>query len=189
MTQPNPNQWSNGYSGHAPQQYPPEQLAPQEEKRKGGGWLIALIVLLLAAIIGGVAYAFSSGVFEKDGVAEPTISSTQQTAGRAATGPAPSSQSAGAEPGATTAAAASEASDGELKRSYANYAPDTDVTSPEFAANVFKAFSQAYDDTGRTDITVSATSPVTGKTYSMSCSGDSTVYCRGGNNASVKIWE
>lgn len=30
MTQPNPNQWSNGYSGYPPQQYP-----PQEEESKG----------------------------------------------------------------------------------------------------------------------------------------------------------
>lgn len=197
MTQPNPNQWSNGYSGYPPQQYP-----PQEEESKGNGWLIALIVLLLAAIIGGVAYAFASGVFEKDEVAEPTITSGTKT-----TGPADASDTvattaggegkreekntepakpSGADRKATTTA---EVPGGELKRTYANYAPDTDVTSPEFAANVYSAFTRAYNDTGRTDVTVNAVSPVTGKTYSMACSGSTTVYCTGGNNARVKIWE
>lgn len=198
MTQPNPNQWSNGYSGPAPQQYPPEQYslqeyAPQEES-KGNGWLIALIVLLLAAIIGGVAYAFTSGVFEKDGVAEPTITSGPSAGETASTSAVDAGDGAGGEgkktdPAKPSGAAATEATGGELKRNYAHYAPDTDVTSPEFAANVHAAFTRVYNDTGRSDVTVSAVSPVTGKTYSMSCSGSTTVYCTGGNNARVKIWE
>lgn len=196
MTQPNPNQWSNGYSGPAPQQYPPEQLPPQQyapqEENKGSGWLIALIVLLLAAIIGGVAYAFTSGVFEKDGVAEPTITSgpsAGETASTVATDAGDGGEGKKTDPAKPSGAAAKETSGGELKRNYANYAPDTDVTSPEFAANVHAAFTRVYNDTGRTDVTVSAVSPVTGKTYSMSCSGSITVYCTGGNNARVKIWE
>lgn len=203
MTQPNPNQWSNGYSGPAPQQYPPEQLPPQQyapqeyapqEESKGSGWLIALIVLLLAAIIGGVAYAFTSGVFEKDGVAEPMITSGPSAGETASTSATNAGDGAGGEgkktdPAKPSDAAAKETSGGELKRNYANYAPDTDVTSPEFAANVHAAFTRVYNDTGRTDVTVSAVSPVTGKTYSMSCSGSTTVYCTGGNNARVKIWE
>lgn len=193
MTQPNPNQWSNGYSGPAPQQYSPQEYAPQEES-KGSGWLIALIVLLLAAIIGGVAYAFTSGVFEKDGVAEPTITSEPSAGETASTSATDAGDGAGGEgkktdPAKPSGAAVKETSGGELKRNYANYAPDTDVTSPEFAANVHAAFTRVYNDTGRTDVTVSAVSPVTGKTYSMSCSGSTTVYCTGGNNARVKIWE
>ena len=44
---------------------------------------------------------------------------------------------------------------------------------------------EAYFNSGGGDTTVSAFSPVTGKTYLMSCSGGSPHVCAGGNNASV----
>lgn len=224
MSTPNPNQWSNGQSGHHQQQYPteaygqqyptqqyqyqaqqpyaPEPYPPEEENNRSG-WLIALIVLLLAAIIGGLAYAFGSGVFEKDDVSEPVVTNAPAATSTASTDNPFTGRKDGKDEKDEKATGAADTSvkgtakssaprttqKNEVKRSYANYAPDTDVTSPEFAAAVFDAFQRVYNDTGKTDVTVTATSPVTGKTYSMSCGGTTTVYCSGGNNARVKIWE
>lgn len=177
------------------QPYPPEPYPPEDED-KGNGWLIALIVLLLAAIIGGLTYAFSSGVFEKDDVSEPVVTSAPKASPTGSAEDPVTGDKDGkdekAPGGADTSAKGSApqtSQKNEIKRSYANYAPDTEVTTPEFAAAVFDAFQRAYGETGKTDVTVTATSPVTGMTYSMSCGGTTTVYCSGGNNARVKIWE
>jgi hypothetical protein len=61
------------------------------------------------------------------------------------------------------------------------------VTSCPFAENVFKAYADNYQSNGeQSEVTVSADSPVTGKSYAMACgtNGD-TVACTGGNNAFV----
>ncbi|MEX3504705.1 hypothetical protein [Corynebacterium sp. LK2510] len=71
---------------------------------------------------------------------------------------------------------------------YSNYAPATSKTSGPFAANVYSAFRDACANTGGPNVNINVYSPVTGSTYSMSCSGTGTVYCRGGNNAVVSIW-
>ncbi|WP_147362828.1 hypothetical protein [Corynebacterium falsenii] len=42
--------------------------------------------------------------------------------------------------------------------------------------------------TGKTDVTVTASSPSTGLTYDMACSGKETVHCTGGNDAHVYIY-
>jgi hypothetical protein len=54
-------------------------------------------------------------------------------------------------------------------------------TSCAFAQNV----RDAYDRSGGGDTTVEASSPATGQTYSMRCSGGSPHVCIGGNSASV----
>ena len=56
-------------------------------------------------------------------------------------------------------------------------------TSCAFALNVASAYFQA--DGG--DPTVSVYSPVTQRTYTMSCTGGAPTVCRGGNNAVVYI--
>lgn len=56
-------------------------------------------------------------------------------------------------------------------------------TSCAFALNV----AQAYFDAGGGSPTVSVYSPVTQKTYTMTCTAGAPTVCRGGNNASVFI--
>ena len=56
-------------------------------------------------------------------------------------------------------------------------------TSCAFALNV----ANAYFGAGGGSATVSVYSPVTNKTYSMSCTGGAPTVCRGGNNATVYI--
>lgn len=61
------------------------------------------------------------------------------------------------------------------------------VTSCPFAENVFKAYAQAYKSNGgQTNNVVSAYSPTTTETYSLSCSDQgTTITCTGGNNSLV----
>ena len=145
---------------------------PQPEKRGGpNAWLLALVGVLLAALVGVLAFLGGSGAFSR--TSEPVTSTVVETH----TLP----KSSGQAPAPAPAPA-------QKKRTYSNYAPDSSVTSAGFAANVFEAFQEAYGRTGSADVTVSAYSPATGKTYRMTCSGAETVHCTGGNNARVKIW-
>lgn len=58
-------------------------------------------------------------------------------------------------------------------------------TSCPFAENVAKAYASA-NDSG--NVSVTASSPVTGETYTMQCSGESPVSCTGGTNALVVFY-
>jgi hypothetical protein len=58
-------------------------------------------------------------------------------------------------------------------------------TSCPFAENVVSAYMTA-NDSG--NVTVTASSPVTGETYTMQCSGESPVSCTGGTNALVVFY-
>jgi hypothetical protein len=58
-------------------------------------------------------------------------------------------------------------------------------TSCQFAENVVSAYMNA-NDFGQ--VTVTASSPVTGETYTMQCSGESPVSCTGGTNALVVFY-
>jgi Protein of unknown function (DUF3761) len=63
-------------------------------------------------------------------------------------------------------------------------------TTCGFADNVFRAFAALIDreDTALTDYTVEATSPATGKTYSMSCrTSGATTECSGGRGARIRF--
>ncbi|GAB3941724.1 hypothetical protein [Corynebacterium tapiri] len=64
-------------------------------------------------------------------------------------------------------------------------------TSPEFGSKVYYAFIDHWIATGNTQPTLNVTSPVTGQTYEMSCTGGQgtdSVLCQGGNNAKVYIY-
>jgi hypothetical protein len=61
-------------------------------------------------------------------------------------------------------------------------------TSCPFAENVKRAYSDAYSASTTPPDTVSVTSPVTGVTYEMRCTGESPVTCRGGTNALVEFY-
>ena len=161
-----------GYQQQYGQPYPGS--FPQPEKRGGPNvWLLALVGVLLAALVGVLAFLGGSGAFSR--TSEPVTSTVVETH----TLPKSSGQAPAPAPAPAPA---------QKKRTYSNYTPDSSVTSAGFAANVFEAFQEAYGRTGSADVTVSAYSPATGKTYRMTCSGAETVHCTGGNNARVKIW-
>lgn len=69
---------------------------------------------------------------------------------------------------------------------YDSVAVGSSVTSCEFAEVVWSRYVSSGSVGGAK--TVRAYSPVTGMTYTMSCSGGSVVTCTGGNNAVVHIY-
>ena len=70
--------------------------------------------------------------------------------------------------------------------SYDSVAVGSSVTSCEFAEVVWSQYVSSGAMGGSR--TVRAYSPVTGKSYTMSCSGGAVVTCTGGNNAVVHIY-
>lgn len=167
-----PGGWDEEPAYGAAESYAPAYY--EEEHNERSSWLIAILVLLLAVLVGLVIYFLGSGVFgsSNDEIKEPNID-------------APTGQAEATTPAASDASSPAETTP---LRAYNNFAPDTDVTSQQFAAEVFNAFQEAYQREKRTNVTVEAFSPVTGGRYTMNCSGDDTVYCSGGNNARVRIW-
>jgi hypothetical protein len=69
---------------------------------------------------------------------------------------------------------------------YAAVGTDNESTSCPFAINVQAAYLESGLDGGPG--TVTAYSPVTGKTYDLSCSGSQPVLCTGGVAARVVIY-
>ena len=153
-----------------PTEYPAGYGQSEQPEKRGGPspWLYVVAALLLAAVVGVLAFMGGSGAFNRS--SEPVTSTVVETR------TLPKSE------------APAQPSKEPAKRTYSNFAPDTDVTTGGFAANVYEAFQESYGRTGTTDMTVSVYSPATGITYRMTCSGGETVYCTGGNNARVKIW-
>ena len=56
-------------------------------------------------------------------------------------------------------------------------------TSCQFAENVVSAYANSFGN-----VAVTASSPLTGQTYTMQCSGESPVSCTGGTNALVVFY-
>lgn len=171
------------------QQFPPEnyqpsypQQYPQQVHNNGNngliiGLVIGLVILLLALIAGGAFFLGSNrtgGIASTSGDAPMTVVETQTMTRQA---PQPEQ----VQENAPTPVASGGCN-------YSNYSAATSKTSSAFAANVYSAFMDACARTGSSGVNLSVYSPVTGMTYSMSCSGVSTVSCRGGDNAVVKIW-
>ncbi|WP_280397402.1 hypothetical protein [Nocardia carnea] len=69
---------------------------------------------------------------------------------------------------------------------FANSAVANSVTSCEFAEQVRLAYLDQPVRDGT--VSVAASSPVTGQTYRMTCTGGSVVECTGGNNAVVYLY-
>lgn len=211
-----PNEWNSPSSeprDYPPtQQFPPQQNAPQYQQpqyaqpqysqppyaygewQQPAGWQpepekkprsnaplwVALGVAIAAALGAGGYLAYRAvGV----GQSEP-ITSTIVVTSTSPIAPAPT--------GGASANAETRAS--EPTRSPAKeFAPgksETSVTSPEFSKVVGDDFAAYYRQYGEAPKTLESTSPVTGKTYTMTCVKASGGYrCTGGNNASVFIGE
>ena len=142
------------------------------------GLIIGIIVLLLA-LVGTVAFFLGSGGFSRGGGSSdaPAVVIETQTSTRTGAPAAPAAPA----PANPAPAQASNCN-------YGNYAAGTSKTSDSFAANVYSAFKSECERINSPAVTVVATSPVTGQAYTMNCSGVGVVYCRGGNNAVVRIW-
>ncbi|AWB83660.1 hypothetical protein [Corynebacterium liangguodongii] len=170
--QPHDQGWGQPYQ----QPYP--QPAPSNGGNGAGIALVAALVVLLVALVGAIAYFVGSGTLNtsaNSGDAAPVTVIETQTMQRAAQ-PSPA---AAPEPVAPVA---------RNSCPYSNYSAANGVTSAGFAANVYSAFIRECGNNGGPNVSLTAYSPATGINYNMSCSGSGTVYCRGGDNAVVKIW-
>jgi hypothetical protein len=100
--------------------------------------------------------------------------------------PASGSASANTTPTVSDAGTSQSSSNGSLTSCDQNISVNS-VTSCPFADNVFKSYWQNYQANGpQASAVVSASSPVTNKPYTMTCTSDgNTVTCTGGNDALV----
>jgi serine/threonine protein kinase len=147
---------------------------PQPLQRDRSGSPLALIILGIVAVLGiAAAVLAASGVFSNGASTASTVASTTDPSTKSEqskpTGKAEPKKHPKAKPPAGSESCAGTS--GLWVNS---------VTSCPFAENTRSAYAEAN---GAKHIEVY--SPVTGKTYAMTCSGTTLVTCVGGNHASV----
>lgn len=131
------------------------------------GVIIALLVVGIAIFAGWALGSRGGSADTAEPVAVERVTETQ-TAAPAPVAAAPAAVPAG--------------------QSYSYAYAGSGNTSEAFADSVGAAFFSAYASSGTPNVTVNAYSPVTGKTYTMTCrDSGSYVTCTGGNNAVVYI--
>jgi serine/threonine protein kinase len=147
---------------------------PQSQHRDRSGSPAALIVIGIVTVCGiAAAVLAASGVFSKEG--SPTSSTVAQMSPTKTTPKASEAKFVKRhQPKKAKPPAGSESCSGASELWVNRY------TSCPFAENTQSAYAEAN---GAKDIYVY--SPVTGKTYSMTCKGSGLIACVGGNNAVV----
>lgn len=136
----------------------------------GGGRVLGVIAGAASSIVAIViAVLAATGTFSGDQAPTPPA---QQSPTTTESSPSPSNPSTEQTPPPTTLP-------GDLCPS-GNVSRNAATTSCDFAENVLKAYRRSGGSS-----TVQAQSPVTGLTYTMSCTTDTPHVCTGGNNAEV----
>lgn len=188
----------------------PMPLYPATAEPSGRGgkvWLAVLIVVgvLVALGLAGAAFFLVEPFSRESDAARPTVVETLTEfvdppaagAGDADTG------AVGAEPRTRASASArpeypdlpanatavsSDAAHGAPAGSFHNVYTGSGVTSHAFAQEVGQAYRAHHRTSGQLNATVTAYSPVTGQSYTMTCRDNgSYVTCTGGNNAVVYL--
>jgi len=157
--------------GQTPPPYGYATPTPQPPQSDRSGSPVALIVIGIVAVCGiAAAVLAASGVFSKESSPTPrTVASTT-----------PKSQTTKPvkhvhhQPKPVTPPAGSESCSGASEL-WVNQ-----NTSCPFAENTQSAYAEANGSEN-----ISVYSPVTGKTYAMTCTGTRLITCTGGNNAAV----
>lgn len=196
-----PNSWqdSSQYGGPPPQHPMYNQASAAQSGSRNTGLIVGLvvaIVLLLLAVAGIAAWNF--GLFGGRSASGPettvqlvTETSSESSSESSSEQDSETSESSSARQEATTTFSRSQRSPEPNRPRGSDYTSQyaaTAETSDAFARSVGDAFREHVDRTGRTSGTISAYSPVTGLTYTMSCADyGSYVSCAGGNNALVHI--
>lgn len=152
--------------------------------------LLTLMAVTIVGLIAAVAFFVVPSLTGES--AGPTTSTVVDTA------TAPAAPTAPADPGAQVAPAAPAQPGRAAKPSgayecsdsgggaYSRSAVGSSVTSCDFAVSVRSSYLGAGGNGG--PMVVTAYSPVTGISYTMSCTGGTVVTCSGGNNAVVHIY-
>lgn len=187
------------------QEYPQGQGYPQGPQNTGGhrgnGMGIALVIVVVLLVIAlGVLLAtqwnniFGTSADGEDATATPVTttvvvpggSGEDSTSTPRTTSASRARPTSAALPGGV-AAVNSAALNGEPTGNF-NSIWLSGPTTAGFAENVRNAYVNAYRVDRKTNQTVSASSPTTGLTYTMTCVDQgSYIHCTGGNNANVYI--
>lgn len=164
--------------------------APSNDNK---GLTIAVIVLALIAVallVGAMAFFYFS---DSRGVNSAGSNSPQSVQSASAEGSSTSStaeqkrRAEGFQPPSNWRHCSGSGDPGDLNLVYAEDVGGN-TTTCQFATNVRNSFVEQYQLTKKLNGTVTASSPTTGKTYSMTCRDNGEVVtCTGGTNATVHI--
>lgn len=173
--------------------------ATQPPRRRGIGPLATVLLLVGAVVLGALLAVAALRLLGGDdtGTAGPPRTTTGSTR-------APTSSSTSSPSSATTSSSTSESSSSSTTAERTNELPagatecsgpkdgvavgrTTEVTTCPFAQAVREAYlATSPGDDG--SATLSVRSPVTGRRYTMRCTGAVVTTCRGGDNASVVLY-
>lgn len=188
--QPYTQQGPYSYGDYQPGQWQSGGWQAEPEKKSSKAPLWIALGAVVAAALGGAGYVVYRATAA--GQSEPVtstvvVTSTSPISSAAASGSSANEESSSAEP---TRASAEAEREGAKDRQFGPGRAETSVTSVEFATVVAEDFAAYYRSHGEVPKTLESKSPVTGKTYTMTCVRASGGYrCTGGNNASVFVLE
>ncbi len=164
--------------------------APSNDNK---GLTIAVIVLALIAVallVGAMAFFYFSDSKSVDSAGSNSSQSVQSASTEDSSTSSTAEQKRRAEgfqPPSSWRHCSGSGDPGDLNLVYAeNVGGNT--TTCQFATNVRNSFVEQYQLTKKLNGTVTASSPTTGKTYTMTCRDNGEVVtCTGGTNATVHI--
>lgn len=148
---------------------------------------VAVVMVLAVALFVVIAMIGIRGLFGSGG-GENAPDGSVTTAAGAPTGDAPSSGTSTApakKPTSTASLPAAARACADSSGSSLGAWAGNDRTSCQFAIAVRDAYAKAAPDGG--NATVRATSPVTDKAYTMTCTGTQPASCTGGDDAMVYL--
>ncbi|STB96306.1 DUF5336 domain-containing protein [Corynebacterium amycolatum] len=183
-----------------PEPYRPAPYAPGPQagpaaapSNDNKGLTIAVIVLALIAVallVGAMAFFYFSDSKSVDSAGSNSSQSVQSASTEDSSTSSTAEQKRRAEgfqPPSSWRHCSGSGDPGDLNLVYAeNVGGNT--TTCQFATNVRNSFVEQYQLTKKLNGTVTASSPTTGKTYTMTCRDNGEVVtCTGGTNATVHI--
>ena len=164
-------------------------------RRSGAGRVIGALAVGALVVLVGIAAVYV-GLLRHDGSA-PSAGSSPSTSASAPPGSGASTTPGGSGSSAPSSATSTspyppvslsgKACGGSGTGPWSKAAAGNTATSCPFALAVQQAWLAGNPQAGDSR-TVTATSPVTGKSYPMTCSGDQPVTCKGGNGAVVYLF-
>ncbi|WP_408910092.1 hypothetical protein ACKFRO_02545 [Corynebacterium amycolatum] len=164
--------------------------APSNDNK---GLTIAVIVLALVAVsllVGAMAFFYfsdSKGVNSAGSNSSQSVQSARTEDSSTSSTAEQKRRAEGFQPPSSWRHCSGSGDPGDLNLVYAeNVGGNT--TTCQFATNVRNSFVEQYQLTKKLNGTVTASSPTTGKTYTMTCRDNGEVVtCTGGTNATVHI--
>ncbi|AIN82584.1 MULTISPECIES: hypothetical protein [Corynebacterium] len=164
--------------------------APSNDNK---GLTIAVIVLALVAVsllAGAMAFFYfsdSKGVNSAGSNSSQSVQSARTEDSSTSSTAEKKRRAEGFQPPSSWRHCSGSGDSGDLNLVYAENVGGNTTTCP-FATNVRNSFVEQYQLTKKLNGTVTASSPTTGKTYTMTCRDNGEVVtCTGGTNATVHI--